>query len=183
MPKFIKLTTSQCIERAKVVHGDKYDYSLVEYKNTHTKVKIICKFHGIFEQTPVAHVSIKTKCPLCFPKHSELALDWINYVQLVDKNHIQHALNGGEYKIPGTRYTVDGYCPATNTIYEFHGDYWHGNPKVFDESFINDKVGKSMGDLYKQTLKKEKVIKSHNNNYNLVIMWEFDWKILKTLEN
>ena len=32
-------------------------YTLVEYKSTHKKVKIICKEHGVFEQTPSAHKS------------------------------------------------------------------------------------------------------------------------------
>jgi hypothetical protein len=36
------------IESFRKVHGDTYDYSIVEYKNTHTKVKIICKEHGVF---------------------------------------------------------------------------------------------------------------------------------------
>ena len=41
-----------------------YDYSLVEYKNYETKVKIICKIHGIFEQSPHMHLS-NNKCPMC----------------------------------------------------------------------------------------------------------------------
>jgi hypothetical protein len=43
-----KLNTKIFIERAKKIHGDEYDYSLVEYKNNKTKVSIICKKHGIF---------------------------------------------------------------------------------------------------------------------------------------
>lgn len=45
------------IERAKSIHGEKYDYSLVEYRNINTKVKIICPVHGIFEQKPSEHLS------------------------------------------------------------------------------------------------------------------------------
>ena len=44
------------LKRAEEIHGDKYDYSLVEYKNNSTKVKIICKKHGIFEQRPLGHL-------------------------------------------------------------------------------------------------------------------------------
>jgi len=44
------------IKEAKEVHSDKYDYSLVKYRNAHTKVKIICPVHGIFEQTPNHHI-------------------------------------------------------------------------------------------------------------------------------
>ena len=41
----------------KITHGDKYNYSLVEYKNNRTKIKIICPIHGIFEQTPYHHTN------------------------------------------------------------------------------------------------------------------------------
>ena len=44
------------IQKAKKVHGEKYDYSLVDYKNSKTKVKIICPEHGVFEQSPNSHL-------------------------------------------------------------------------------------------------------------------------------
>jgi len=56
------------IKRFKDIHKDKYDYSLVEYKNSKTKVKIICKEHGVFEQTPEKHCS-KQGCPKCNNKN------------------------------------------------------------------------------------------------------------------
>jgi len=52
----IKLTIDQFIQKAREVHRDKYDYSLVEYENNTTKVKIICPIHGIFEQIPDKHI-------------------------------------------------------------------------------------------------------------------------------
>ena len=48
------------IEKAKKVHGDKYDYSKVEYVNAKTKVCIICPKHGEFWQTPNTHQSGKS---------------------------------------------------------------------------------------------------------------------------
>ena len=54
MPK--KLTQEDFIKRAKQVHGDKYDYSKVEYVNSYTKVCIICPEHGEFWQTPLSHL-------------------------------------------------------------------------------------------------------------------------------
>lgn len=51
-----KLTTIIFIERAKLLHGNKYDYSLVNYKNVLTKVKIICSIHGAFKQVPSSHL-------------------------------------------------------------------------------------------------------------------------------
>jgi hypothetical protein len=53
------------ISKAKVIHGDKYDYSQVEYKNNSTKVKIICSEHGIFEQIPANHTTKSSGCPRC----------------------------------------------------------------------------------------------------------------------
>lgn len=51
-----RFTKDEFIARARKVHGDKYDYSKVEYKNARTKVKIICPIHGVFEQSPDAHL-------------------------------------------------------------------------------------------------------------------------------
>lgn len=51
-----KLTTYEFIEKAKEIHGDKYDYSLVDYKSNKENVKIICPKHGIFEQWPNTHL-------------------------------------------------------------------------------------------------------------------------------
>jgi hypothetical protein len=59
----ITCNTEQFIEKARKVHGDRYDYSLVDYVNCQTKVKIICPMHGVFEQTPSSHYkSICNKC-------------------------------------------------------------------------------------------------------------------------
>lgn len=59
------------IDKAKQLHvDDDYDYSQVVFVNTHTKVKIICKEHGAFEQTPAKHLSGQG-CPGCVNKHRE----------------------------------------------------------------------------------------------------------------
>ena len=59
-----KLTTEEFIEKAREVHGDKYDYSKVEYVNNRTKVCIICPEHGEFWQTPDSHMHGQ-ECPKC----------------------------------------------------------------------------------------------------------------------
>ena len=66
MPK--KLTTEEFIKKSKKIHGDRYDYSLVEYKNTHTKVKIICNEHGEYIQKPYKHI-YGQGCPYCVGKN------------------------------------------------------------------------------------------------------------------
>ena len=60
----IKLTTEQWIQKANLIHHNKYDYSLVDYVTSKLKVKIICKHHGVFEQTPANHLRPQS-CPLC----------------------------------------------------------------------------------------------------------------------
>ena len=52
------------ITKAKKTHDNKYDYSLVEYVNSHAKIKIKCSKHGVFEQTPTKHLS-RQGCPSC----------------------------------------------------------------------------------------------------------------------
>lgn len=58
------LTTEEFIQRARKIHGDKYDYSKVEYVNTNSKVKIICPFHSEFSKTPHDHLR-GIGCPKC----------------------------------------------------------------------------------------------------------------------
>ena len=60
-----KLNTGDFVKRAKEIHGNKYDYSKVNYDGADTKVCIICPEHGEFWQTPYKHVNIKQGCPKC----------------------------------------------------------------------------------------------------------------------
>lgn len=60
-----KKTTEEFIEESKTIHEEKYDYTLTEYKNNRTKVKIICPKHGVFQVTPNSHLSKKTGCREC----------------------------------------------------------------------------------------------------------------------
>lgn len=52
-------TTEQFVQEAMKIHGNKFDYSLVDYKNKNTKIKIICKNHDVFEQLPSNHLQGK----------------------------------------------------------------------------------------------------------------------------
>ena len=53
------------LSKVNEVHGDRYDYSKVEYVKMHDKVIIICSYHGEFTQTPHAHTRQKQGCPIC----------------------------------------------------------------------------------------------------------------------
>lgn len=64
--KALKSDIDILIQKAKEVHGDKYDYSLVEYVNAKTKVDIICPVHGVFKSIFTRHIESKG-CPKCLP--------------------------------------------------------------------------------------------------------------------
>lgn len=59
------MITEEFVKKARAVHGDKYDYSKVIYKNNKTKVCIICLIHGEFWQKPDKHINCKQGCPKC----------------------------------------------------------------------------------------------------------------------
>ena len=87
--------------------------------------------------------------------------------------YIRHAVNEGE-KVIGP-YKVDGYYETSNekVVLEFHGDYWHGNPKCYAANTMNKVAGITMGDLYQRTIEKRKFIESLGFTY--VEMWETDF--------
>jgi len=72
-----RLTTDQWISRARAVHGQKYDYSLVQYVDFRTKVTIICAEHGQFMQRPANHVSAQQGCRKCAGRGSPTTEEWI----------------------------------------------------------------------------------------------------------
>lgn len=58
------LIKEEFIEKAKKVHGDKYDYSKANYVNNKSKIKILCNIHGVFDQIPNSHLNGRG-CPKC----------------------------------------------------------------------------------------------------------------------
>jgi hypothetical protein len=119
-----KLTTIVFINKANDIHNNKYDYSLVEYINNKTKVKIICPEHGIFEQKPNDHLT-GYGCPKCLNKISSKEYDLCSFLDMNNIQYIQSnrtILNGKE---------LDIYIQSHNLAIEFNGIYWHseGNGK------------------------------------------------------
>lgn len=78
------LTTNDFLARANLVFGNKYDYSLVQYKNKRTKIKIICKKHGVFEQLPLHHLN-GNDCAKCH--YEQLALNKDEFISIASKIH------------------------------------------------------------------------------------------------
>ena len=95
------------------------------------------------------------------------------------RQRIQHARNEGEYHIPGTRYTVDGYDADTKTVYEFFGCFWHGcrtcHPQCTDVH--PTLLDRTMDDVRALIDKKRTFLITLG--YQFVGMWECTWNALK----
>ena len=74
-----KLTNKEIIEKFKKVHGDKYDYSLVDYITSTIKVKILCPIHGLFIQKPNNHLN-NNGCPICGKENRSKKLSHSNKI-------------------------------------------------------------------------------------------------------
>lgn len=155
------LTTEEFIEKAKKVHGDKYDYSKTVYTRTKNKVTIICKKHGEFQQTANAHVSAKKGCEKCTVGISNKEIQLLNELKIP----IEHRQ---KYIKP---YYVDG--EIDNTIYEFLGDFWHGNPALYKRKDINEVTNTTFGQLYDKTIIRFDALV--NLGYSIKYIWENEW--------
>ena len=164
-----KSNTQEFIEKANKIHNHKYDYSLVNYTNATTKIKIICNNHYksiIFIQSPNKHLHGRG-CSVCGRFISKIENSWLDKIEKELKIKLIR-----QYYIKSLKIRVDGYDPTTNTIYEFYGDFWHGNPKRYNLNNLNKVTKTSYKFLYQKTLEKEfKIIES---GYNLVVKWESD---------
>lgn len=106
-----KSTTEQFIERAREVHGDKYDYSKVNYTKAKCKVEIICKEHGLFSQVANYHLS-GNGCPKCGNVYRPTTEDFI-------RNSIK--VHGGKYDY--SRVVYNGNKESVEIICKEHGSF------------------------------------------------------------
>jgi phage FluMu protein Com len=176
IPPGKKLTSVKTfISKARDVHGDTYDYSRVVYVGAKVPVEIICKIHGLFLQRPDIHTYFKSKCPACSSIFtiSRKETEWLDYIGLPNTTDHRQV----QVFIGASKFTVDGFNSKTNTIYEFWGDFWHGNPRVFPPNGVNQCNYIPFATLYEKTQHKREVIVSAG--YKLVEIWECDWDKLK----
>jgi hypothetical protein len=161
------LTQEKFLQKSTKVHCYKFDYSKVNYVKNNIKVEILCKKHGAFYQKPNDHM-MGHGCPKCSRNVSELEIDFLNYLN-VDKRNF-NLLNW-------KRKPVDGYDEKSNTVYEYLGDYYHGNPKKYNPSDYNQICHKTFGELYENTIKVFNKLKFLG--YTVKYIWENDWKKFK----
>jgi len=144
------ITTKEFIEKARKIHGDKYDYSMVEYHKATEKVCIICPEHGEFLMTPNAHLNGQG-CKYCtglhFNKDIFIKKSLEIYGDKYDYSKVEYVNNKTKVCI---------ICPE-------HGEFWqtpvqhlrgHGCPKCrnghhkFDKSELLQKIKDVHGNTY-----------------------------------
>jgi predicted Zn-ribbon and HTH transcriptional regulator len=158
------------IKQASNKHHNRYDYSKVKQGNGALIVTVTCPDHGDFNVTRGGHVNKGRGCPDCKSKgckqYSIMEREW-----LASLNISTMSLS---YRLPNLKkQVVDGYDPITNTVYQFHGDWHHGNPRNHNPDHINQLKKETFGNLYKRTKRIEQEI--IDAGYNLIVMWEMDY--------
>lgn len=166
----LKNSTEKFIQQANKIHNHQYDYSKVIYKNSTTKITIICKKHGEFSQSPTNHVHGKNGCPKCkiakiLPNFSTTNISksetkWLNSLGVQLRQY------------PIEKIFVDGYDPVSNTIYEYLGDFWHGNLSIYNSNDINPRNKKTFGELWELTKLRFDFLIS--KGYKVIYIWHSD---------
>jgi hypothetical protein len=135
------LNTNIFKKRAIKVHGKKYDYSLVDYLNSRSKIKISCSKHGIFEQTPQSHLK-GHGCPICLESQGERKIDlYLKRQKITYKREKSFAGCRNKYKL-----FFDFYIPSLNVCIEYDGSQhyypveYFGGKKVFKETQKSDAI-------------------------------------------
>lgn len=153
-------TTEEWIEQAKRVHGDKYDYSKVEYVNNKTKVCIVCPIHGEFWQRPNDHLN-KNGCPKCCHKNIRYTTEeWIEQAKRVHGNKYDYT----KVKYVNSHTKVCIVCPIHGEFYITPNNHLSGNgcskcAKIYPKSKMSLGVKKML----------------EENNFDFEEEKTFDW--------
>jgi len=153
-------TTEQWIAKAREKHGDRYDYSEVDYINSYTKVRIRCGEHGIFLQTPNSHSSRGTNCPDCqndarlgrIPSRKTTE-EWISIAREIhgdryDYSEVEYVNNVTKVRIRCREHGIFLQGPYSHSGYaQGCPDCAEGIQRLSDEVII-DKFKEAHGDKY-----------------------------------
>lgn len=166
-----KLTQEQVIARAVTVHGDKYSYELVEYKDANTKIKIVCQEHGVFEQKPSNHVNLKKGCPGCYGNKKLTTEEFIKKAKIVHGNTYDYSLV--DYK--NNHEKVVMLCDKHGTFEQTPHNHLMGK-KCW--SCSNEERSLSKIKTNKKFITESKVIHGDKYDYDLVVYQSAHEKVL-----
>lgn len=130
--KKYRMTTEEYINLAVKIHGDKYDYSKVNFINNKTKISIICKEHGEFHQLPKNHLKGQG-CPLCRLSHLEIEI-----ANMLKENNIEYEQQKRFEWL--NKMSLDFYLPNYNIAIECQGiqHFEHKENSIFDEKMVDE---------------------------------------------
>lgn len=164
------MNTYKFVHKAKEIHGDKYDYSLVEYIDSKTKLKIICQIHGIFNQISISHLN-GCGCTYCKESKGELKIR-----EFLEINNIEYTR---EYKFDNCKsiykLPFDFYLPKYNLCIEYDGQHHYYSIEYYggEERFIKCKERDAIKTLF-----------CKDNNINLLRIAYYDfYKIEEVISN
>jgi hypothetical protein len=166
------------IIEARKIHENKYNYIELDCSERTTKVIIECPKHNrIFTQLCGQHLVGKGCKDCARQRRTRTATAWLNYMGIPeDDEHREVRIN-----LESNFYYADGFDPITNTIYEFYGDYYHGNLNIYDPNKYNKTTHCTHGELNKRTIIRENNLLSAG--YKIITIWESDWNDFKKLNN
>lgn len=166
-------------ERNKIKHPIAIK-DITQYTGMNGKMVFICgKCNQEWTTRPANILHLNSGCPRCsVNKYSKKSIEWLNQISAERSIHIRHAENGGELMITtegGKRYYVDGYCKETNTVYEFHGSKYHGDPELFDPADTPHPYNSEITaeELLRKTMQKEEDLRQAG--YQVITIWESEY--------
>lgn len=158
-----KYTKIEFIQKARIIHGDKYVYDKVNYLKNKIKVTIICPDHGEFLQTPNNHTN-GVGCPACSSSKGELAIKAI-----LDKYNIETI---PQYMIPEVADILkyDFYLPEYNLLIEFHGRQHYEHISFFHDGdyTLSDQIRRDDCVRYNAIRWKYNYIEFNYKHFNLL---------------
>lgn len=169
----VPYTTETFIAKAKEIWKDAFDFSLVQYgQHNKNHITLVCKKGHTFSIAPSNLLSGRG-CRDCAMKKfvSAAETEWLNSLNLPIE------CRNRTIKIKNRQFNVDALI--NGTIYEYYGDFWHGNPKRFtaENTHPCQWINLTMGELYARTIEREAALRSAG--YVVITMWESDWMQLR----
>lgn len=154
-----RMSQSDFIEKSRVIHNNRYEYTITDFTLSRNKVSIMCKIHGVFSQNANSHM-LGAGCPICKSSKGEFLI-----MSILDEFKIRYIR---EYKfedcILKNRLSFDFYLPEYKVCIEYDGIQHYKSIDFFggETSFIY--------------LKKLDNIKNEYCLYNNILLYRFNYK-------
>lgn len=148
------VSTEAFVERARAVHGDRYDYSGTVIDGMHGKADVMCAVHGVFSTTPKDHLAKRSGCPRCAREATSSAgeaevADWVTSQGFSVERNRRDIIGGFE---------IDIFIPERAIGIEYHGAYWHCDTR-----------------MQHPRIHERKVAAAETAGIRLLTVWDFDW--------